>query len=133
MSAYTEALAATLYGILSGLSSAQTVTSVYPQTTNAADYPMIYIGPWDITPDTLKDGDGGSEDYIDLHFYDYSVTSKVAIIRLMQAAYTALHNQSLTVAGRTSALCWVDRQRIMDTNQDANVHAIMTIKIIHRS
>ena len=97
----------------------------------AANFPFIEIGVGQALPADAG-GDTGAEEYLDLHVYSRTGGQK-QVKEIMTAIYAALHQQSLTVAGRTSAHCFHDSSRVIDTPDGLTRHGIMTFQIIHRT
>jgi hypothetical protein len=97
----------------------------------SANFPFIEIGAGQALPADAG-GDTGAEEYLDLHVYSRTGGQK-QVKEIMTAIYAALHQQTLTVTGRTSAHCFYDSSRVIDTPDGLTRHGIMTFQIIHRA
>ena len=97
----------------------------------SANFPFIELGAGQAIPADAG-GDTGLEEYIDIHVYSRTGGQR-QVKDIMTAIYAALHQQSLTVTGRTSAHCFYDSSRVIDTPDGLTRHGIMTFQIIHRT
>jgi len=103
-----------------------------PKTqTSASDFPFIEIGAGQALPSDAG-GDTGIEEYLDIHVYSRT-NGQTQVKTIMQSIYNALHHTSLTVSGRTTAHCYFDSSRIVETPDGLTRHGIMTFQIIHRN
>lgn len=118
---------------ISGVQSIRDNPNTEPSTS---DYPFIEISTsQDLADDTGGDdgtGDEGLETYFDIDVWSRYRGQK-EVKEIMGAVYDALHHQSLTVTGRSTAFCWLDDKRIIDSPDGLTRHGIMTFKITHRS
>lgn len=97
----------------------------------ASDFPFIEIGNSQALP-VDAGGDEGLEEYVDIHSYSRANGQKEIKV-IMAAIYDALHHQTLTVTGRTTAFCWLDGSRVLDQPDGLTRHGVQTFKIIHRN
>jgi hypothetical protein len=105
-------------------------------TTDDDDFPFIQIGASQVIADDSGGADGsgdeGKTEYIDLHSWS-RLRGQTQVKTIMGAIYDALHHQSLTVVGRSSAYCWLDDERVIDDRDGLTRHGIQTFKITHRT
>lgn len=96
-----------------------------------ADFPFIEIGAGQALP-VDAGGDGGLEEFIDLHVWCRSGGQK-QVKQIMTAVKAALHHQSFTISGLASAHCWLDDARVVAMADGLTQHGVMTFQITHRA
>lgn len=96
-----------------------------------SDFPFIEIGASQ-TLEADAGGDTGIEEYLDIHCWSRKAGQK-QVKQIMSAIYGALHGQTLTVAGRSSAFCWQDSARVTGQPDGKTRHGMQTFRIIHRA
>lgn len=128
-----------IYSAIEGAGIAGLVQIVdHPITEpSPSDYPFIEIGdsqalPVDESNDAGTSSDTGVEEFVDIHTWSrYSGQKETK--EIMAAVYSALHHQTLTVSGRTSAHCWLDGDRVLNDPDGLTRHGVQTFRITHRN
>ena len=94
-------------------------------------YPFIVLSGSTVLPEDAG-GDTGKSEFIEVVVWSRS-PGKKQVKDIQQAIYNALHQQTLTVTGRTSAYCWLDDERVIDMPDGFTKQGIQTFQITHRS
>lgn len=138
MSDYSWPLRQALYTALTtpGISGVTTVSNIPLTEPDASDFPFVIIGEGQLVPDDAVKGDGvtdgGVSEFVDLHVWSRARSQKETL-EIASTIYDRLHGQSLTVTGRTSALCWVRDRRFFTDPDGLTRHGVLSIEVIHRS
>lgn len=125
--------------------SPETIASgrVYDRVPDAASgatapdsaFPFVQIGEMDALPDDVDGASGrddGEMESITLHIWSRYQGQK-EVKQIMQQIKNRLHDQALTVTGRSSALCFVRSRRSFLDPDGKTRHGVMSIEVIHRS
>ena len=109
---------------------------VYDHVPPKAVFPFTQVADSDVLTDDVSDPDNGSDgglvETIDIHIWSRFRGQK-EVKEEVQKAYDALHEKSLTVAGRSSALSWVRRHHALRDNDGLTYHVILSVEIQHRN
>lgn len=148
MSAYLDAAQRALYTRLKG-SIAAVGPRVYDDPPQNVVFPWLEIGDRQVIPDdatsnvTLGGSDDGVEDYFDLHVWSRGSppapgkpakkSGKQECNEIIDALHGLLHQQTLTITGRTSALMWITNVRVLLDPDGMTRHGVVSLKIIHRT
>ena len=132
MSDYDWPLQQAVYGALDGASiSGVTAISDHPLIDPPATaYPYLHIADADKIADDVSCADG-KEIYFSIHSWSRH-RGKKEITLIMSAIHTALHAQSLTVAGLSSCLAFVTFERLLDDPDGLTRHGVTTLKLLCR-
>jgi Protein of unknown function (DUF3168) len=134
MSAFAWECQKALYAVLNAANLAS--GGVFDSPPQTVTYPWIEIADGQIIPDDTSAADGGSDagvnDFFDLHVWS-RVAGKREVKTITDGLFDLLHEASLTIPGRASALCWVRTVRYLLDPDDITRHAVVSIQIIHRT
>lgn len=134
MTNYSDPLQLAIYTALTGASVAG--GRVYDRPQSNVAFPYVEIGEAQVIPDDVSTTSGGSDqglsEFVDLHIWsDYQGQKEAKDIA--DAIRTALHETTLTVTGRASALCFQRNARILRDPDGVRTHGVMSFEIIHRN
>lgn len=148
MSALADACQRALYTRLKGSISA-VGNRVYDDPPQSVTFPWLEIGDRQIIPDDatsatiLGGSDDGVEDFFDLHIWSRGSppapgkpakkSGKQECNEIIDALHGLLHQQTLSIVGRTSGNCWITNVRAFRDPDAITRHGIVTVKIIHRT
>lgn len=126
-----------VYALITGATALPGHSRCYDHVPDEADFPLHRIDGAQSMPDTGTkdgaDGDDGIVTYIDIHSFSRYRGSK-ELLEIGSGLHDLFDGQELTVAGRGSALCFIDAMRGPLREADGLTrHLITTLKIIHRS
>lgn len=139
MSAYSWACQEALYAKLIGDAALAAFVGerIYDAPPQTVVFPWLEMGDRQLIPDDTSTesgaSDAGIEDNIDLHIWS-RYSGKKEVLQIVDTLHTLLHGVSLTIAGRASALAWVQPSpRIMQDPDGLTYHGIVPVMIVHRS
>lgn len=126
-----------IYTLLDSLSIPSVKSIIDHPITSPPDdvYPFIELADSQVIPNDASNGsvsDTGVDEFIDIHVWSRYRGQK-EVKEIMSAIYDALHHNSLSIPGRSSAFCWFDNSRIRTDPDGLTRHGIQTFKITHRS
>ncbi len=129
---YLFNLQTALYEALTGGSPSIAHGRVYDDVPQNAAFPYVHIRSTQVIPDDTSGPDTGVSSFIDIDVWSRERGNRQAL-ELMDEIKAALHLVTLTVAGRTSAHCWVQDMRLLLDPDGVTRHGIVTIEVKHRS
>ncbi len=137
MSGYAWACQQALYSVLTtGSPPPLCEGRVYDAPPQSVGFPWVEIGEGQTIPDDTSNDGGGSDsgvsDFFDLHVWS-RYAGQMEARQIVDAIHDLLHEQSLSVMGRASALSWVRTVRYLLDPDAITRHAIVSVEIIHRS
>ena len=95
------------------------------------DFAYVQIGDSDAIPDDVSCANG-KEVFFDLHTWARGRRGKKKVTLIMSALHSALHNQTLTVAGLASCHAFVTFERKFDDPDGITLHGVTTLKLLCR-
>ena len=105
---------------------------VYDDAPANPTFPYVQIGETQPIPDDVSPGDEGSVETITLHVWSRERGQKETK-QIFSAIYDALHQKSLAVTGRASALAWIRNSRSIRDPDGITRHGILDVEFIHRN
>ncbi|PLX36999.1 MAG: hypothetical protein C0605_07990 [Hyphomicrobiales bacterium] len=94
-------------------------------------FPYVEIGETLAEPDDGSLTDGTAE-FLTLHVWSRA-QGFAETKQIMEAIHTVLHGKKLTVAGRASALCWVDQVSTLRDPDGKTRHGVVRLRIVSRT
>lgn len=137
MADYSWQVQQAVYARITGASPALAGGRCYDQVPDDVVFPFTRIDGAQSMPDTgTKNGAAGDEgviSYVDIHSFSRYRGNK-ELLDISSRLHDLFDGQALTVAGRASALSFIDSTRGPLREADGLTrHLITTLKIIHRS
>lgn len=112
---------------------------IYDGPPQTVDFPWIEIGDRQIIPDDTTSwsvaggSDAGVSDFFDLHVWSRAYAGKKEVEDIVDDVHSRLHEASLAVVGRASALAWVRSVRILRDPDGITNHGLISLEVVHRS